>query len=113
MTAPKAAKFPAAALNVMFPVPAVKVSAPGPLTWLENKIFPAPAPVLSCVAPVKFTGPANWILSLVVVIFPARRLPPAPDWVKAPSKLKETPELKIKVLPTLIVAGPPLDVCKF
>ena len=76
---PKRVEDPTFPAKVIFPVPAVKVKAPGPSTVLEKRIFPMPLPVLRTVAPVKLTAPANWIVSLVVVIDPADWVVPTPD----------------------------------
>lgn len=59
VTAPKRVVPPAAELSVIFPVPAVMVKPPGPLTVLENKILPIPAPVFKTVVPLKVTADPN------------------------------------------------------
>lgn len=77
-TVPRHVVAPAEPVNVIFPVPAVRVRFWAPSRVLENKIFPAPAPVFSVVVPVRVVPVENVMLSSVVVIPPEKETKPAP-----------------------------------
>ena len=106
---PSAVTPPSAPVNVTLPVPAVTERPLAPSTVLLKVTLPAPAPLFRATAPVKVTAEAKLMPSLVVVTSPDVETPPAPSWVKAPSRLM-SPAAAMVSVPALVMVTVPFVV---
>lgn len=109
ITAPRRAVPPAAPEKRIFPVPAVKVRAPGPSNVLENVMGADAAAVDIDVAPASATAPAKETeLPAVVELF--RLTAPLPDWVKLPLSVRVAPDPNVSSPLLAIASAPPFVV---
>lgn len=106
----RAVVLPSAPRNWIVPVPVDSVKQKGPLTVLEKRIFPLPAPVFIVKSCVSVIASAKLILSFVVVKLAPSETAPPPLSVKAPSMETEAAFGIVKDPVWTIETGPRVPV---